>query len=236
MIERELVPELMDQPELDVDDHAAALAGLSRINRWTRNGPLAWSSIVDLFQTQRQTRFRLLDVATGAGDIPLHLARCARRQGIDLQIAACDISSQALAAARDRFKRAGLECELFELDVADQPIRERYDVVMCSQFLHHLTTDQALTVLGRMRDAARRRVVVIDLIRSRLNWLQVWLATRVLSWSPIVRFDGPQSVRAAFTLQEAKALAGRVPFQSYAIRSVWPCRFVLTGDVDGRSS
>jgi hypothetical protein len=100
---------------------------------------------------------------------------------------------------------------------------------MCSQFLHHLTLEQAVLVLAKMAEAAVHRVVAVDLIRSRLNWVQVWLATRLLSRSRVVHFDGPQSVRAAFTRPEMHVITSRIGFAHVDITSHWPCRFVLVG-------
>ncbi|MBI2481042.1 MAG: nucleotide-binding protein, partial [Planctomycetia bacterium] len=118
-------------------------------------------------------------------------------------------------------------------DILRDDIPEQYDVVMCSQFLHHLTNEDAQAVLRRMKSAATKRVVVVDLERSRANWLQVWFATRVLSRSKVVHFDGPQSVRAAFTVAEFKTLADSIGFASVEIRRKWPCRFVMVGEIDG---
>lgn len=51
----------------------------------------------------------------------------------------------------------------------------------------------------------------------------------VLSRSKVVHFDGPQSVRAAFTLPEIRSLATRAGLQDIELRTSWPCRFVLVG-------
>jgi 2-polyprenyl-3-methyl-5-hydroxy-6-metoxy-1,4-benzoquinol methylase len=229
MYQRQLVPELMDQPDLDAAEHELALAGLSRLNRWTRNASLAWSVIKELAAQESTGPIRLLDLATGSGDIPFELARRARRTGIELEVAGCDTSSQAIRIAREKFERGQFSANLFVCDVLEDPIPQTYDVVLCSQFLHHLETEVATQVLRRMASAATRRVIVVDLIRSRLNWWQVWFATRMLSRSPIVHFDGPQSIRAAFVLKEVETMARDAGMTDFSIRSVWPCRFILTG-------
>jgi hypothetical protein len=58
-----------------------------------------------------------------------------------------------------------------------------------------------------MRHAAGKMVVINDLVRSALGLGMVYLATRLLSRSPVVRTDGPRSVRAAYTLKEIADLA-----------------------------
>ncbi len=234
MKSRLLIPELMDDPTLNAADHRQALGGLRRINRWTRNANLFWKPIKELAARSPGKPLRVLDIATGAADVPIAIVQRADREGVELDVSACDVSGRAIefaAAARDR---AGVPLRLATRDVLTAAIDDDYDVVMCSQFLHHLTDSQAEFVLQKMAEWARRRVVVVDLIRSRLNWLQVAFATRTLSRSQVVHFDGPQSIRAAFTLAEISTMAHQAGFARINIRRRWPCRFVLVGDVDGR--
>src|SRR5689334_4737167 len=97
--ERRLEPELMDQPGLEFARHAQALRGLERINAWSGSAGILWPAIRELGR-RRGGPIRLLDVATGAGDVPLRLLRKAARAGLSLEIHACDRSEQALAIAR----------------------------------------------------------------------------------------------------------------------------------------
>ena len=233
MKKRILVPERMDDPDLDQKSHFRALRGLQRINRWTGNASLVWRPILQLATKLNRGHLTLLDVATGSADIPIQLAARAARAGITLQIDACDVSPQALELATASCARVDLPIRLFPLDLLKDEVVQRYDVVMCSQFLHHLTIEQAQRILTGLRAAARHRVIVVDLIRSRWNWWQVWFASHVLSRSPVVHFDGPQSVRAAYTIRELEAIVQQAGFDSFRIRSHWPCRFVLVGNVNG---
>ena len=233
MRNRVLTPERMDDPELDHDEHRHALAGLRRINAWTGNAPLVWKQISNLARELSPRPLRVLDIATGAADIPIALHKASAAQGLKLEIDACDVSEQAIAFAAENCAAEHAAIQLFRLDILGDEIRAPYDVVMCSQFLHHLSTQEAEMVLRKMKSAAARCAVVVDLERSRANWLQVWLATRVLSRSKVVHFDGPQSVRAAFTVPEFESLARRAGFTRFEIRRKWPCRFVFAGACDG---
>ena len=180
---RYVIPELMDDPELAREDHFHALRGLRRINAWTGTASLLWRAIVQLAKTNDLRPLRVLDVATGAGDIPIELCKRAAREHVDIDIEACDVSEQALEFAEEQCHRAGASVRFFQHDVIQRKIPFTYDVVMCSQFLHHLTKQQAEDVLRTMMEAAEHRVFVVDLVRSRFNWLQVWLATRSLTKS-----------------------------------------------------
>ena len=227
---RSLVPERMDDPTLPESDHLQALRGLRRINRWTGHAQLAWQPIRQLAATNGARPLTLLDIATGSGDVAQCLLRYASAQGTELELHACDISPTAIEFARHGFT-ADASINLFQLDVVSEPLPHQYDVVMCTTFLHHLSEADVLQTLRKMRAAARRRVVVVDLERSALNWWQVWLGCHLLSRSSVVHFDGPQSVRAAFTISEMREFAAEVGFKSIRLQRRWPCKFLFVGDV-----
>ena len=73
-------------------------------------------------------------------------------------------------------------------------------------------------------------VVVNDLERSRIGLLAAEAGCRVFTRSPVVRIDGPRSVRAAFTMAEAKDLAREAGLQNVRVARRWPFRYVLTAE------
>jgi SAM-dependent methyltransferase len=220
---RHRIPELMDDPALDPAEHRRALAGLARLNRLGDSAGALWPPILKLARELGRT-VRVLDVATGSGDVPRALLARARRAGVGLDIAACDISPTAVAeAARES---GSVRC--FVHDVLRDPLPIGFDVLTCSLFLHHLDADQAVALLGNMAAAAGRLVLVNDLARSRFNYCAVWVACHLLTRSRVVRFDGPASVRSALTAREAVALAERAGLKGATARGRFPCRFVLS--------
>jgi 2-polyprenyl-3-methyl-5-hydroxy-6-metoxy-1,4-benzoquinol methylase len=134
----------------------------------------------------------------------------------------------AVAHGALRARKAGIDVAFFRHDVIRESLPAGYDLVTCSLFLHHLTEEEAVTVLERMKEAARIAVVVSDLRRSRAGYLLAWAGTRILTRSSIVHFDGPVSVRAAFTLDEALMLANRAGLAGARVESCWPYRYLLT--------
>ena len=223
---RERIPELMDEPDIDPAAHRAALAGLARINKLSLSANILWPPIQALAERNPGKTIRVLDFATGSGDVPLSLWKRAKSAGIPLEVEGCDISSTAIRNATENAR--GCDVRYFTHDVIREPLHGRYDVVTCSLFLHHLAEPDALTVLRHMRDAARELVLVNDLERSRLGYALAWIGTRVLSRSPVVRFDGPASVRSAFTPKESLALAERAGLTGAKVGRRWPCRYLLS--------
>jgi SAM-dependent methyltransferase len=221
---RERVPELMDDPGLDPAEHRRALAGLARLNRVSDSPGVLWPAIKEL---ARGGPLRVLDVATGSGDVPRALAAKAARAGLaNVTFAGCDLSPTAIESAA----RAAPGLTFFVHDALRDPLPAGYDVVTCSLFLHHLSDEDAVTLLGRLAAAAGRMVLVNDLARSRFNFAAVWAACRLLTRSPVVRFDGPASVRSAFTAAEAAALAARAGLAGAVVRRRFPCRYLLRWD------
>jgi SAM-dependent methyltransferase len=228
MRERRLEPEVIDRPDLAAADHAAALRGLTRINRFSGSTRLLWPALRDLACEVAPRPVRVLDVATGAGDLPLRLWGRAQRAGLAVLVEGCDRSPFAVQYATEQAARRGADVRFFVLDALHDALPDGYDAITCSLFLHHLDDAQAVELLRRMGHAAGRLVLVNDLVRSIPGYVLAWLGCRVLSRSWVVHGDGPQSVAAAFTPAEARALAGRTGLAGVTVERRWPCRFLLT--------
>lgn len=219
-------PELMDQPGLDPAEHRRALDGLRRINRVSRSSRILWEPILRLSRKLGGRPLRVLDVATGGGDLPLDLWRYGRHSAA-LSLAGCDISDVAVAAARAAAERAGARIEFFRHDVLEAPLPDGYDVITASLFLHHLDESDAVRLLRSMA-AAGRLVLVNDLERTWVGYLAAYLGSRALTRSPVVHVDAPLSVEAAFSVAEARRLALRAGLRGARVVRRFPFRFLLS--------
>lgn len=225
--ERRRRPEVMDQLSLEPRRHARALAGLARINFWSGSAGMLWPPLVALARRLGRP-LRVLDVACGGGDVPVRLWRRARRAGLDFRIAGCDKSPVAVEHGRAAAARVGADVDFFAHDALSGRPPGEYDAAVSSLFLHHLGDDEAVTLLRRMADAAQHLVLVNDLRRCLTGLTLAHVATRLLSRSPVVHFDGPVSVEGAFTPAEALALAERAGLRGATVARRWPCRFLLS--------
>jgi 2-polyprenyl-3-methyl-5-hydroxy-6-metoxy-1,4-benzoquinol methylase len=220
--------ELMDQKGLDETEHCAALQGLARINWLSRSDAILWPQIEKLARAGGGSTIRILDLATGGGDVPLALARRALRAGLDVQIEGCDVSERAVEFARRKGAAAGLSVSFFTLNVLNEALPAGYDVVTCSLFLHHLDEADAGCFLRKAADATGRLLLINDLVRGPVAFALAWTGCHMLTRSPIVRHDGPVSVAAAFTLAEARMLADHAGLNSASLVRRWPRRFLLS--------
>ncbi|MCP9809853.1 methyltransferase domain-containing protein [Cyanobium sp. HWJ4-Hawea] len=226
--QRQLRPELMDQPNLDPQAHQAAMLGLGRINSLTRSASCLFPGIRRLAKLYPARRLRLLDVACGGGDTVRAVIRMAQREGINIDAHGCDISSEAVALARAASEAEGMESHFFQTDAINAPLPGSYHLITTSLFLHHLTEADAESLLRSMAAATLDQLLVHDLIRSHVDLMLTWIGTRLLSRSPIVHIDGPLSVGGAFQLDEVAQLASSAGLVGAEITRFWPERFLLS--------
>lgn len=224
---RVLVPEVMDQPDLDPAAHGRALDGLGRIHVVSRSVATLWPPLREMANASRGAPLRVLDLACGGGQVAIGLAQRARAEGADLEISGCDRNRVALDYARRLAARCGVPVGFHALDVVDEPLPAGFDVVCCTLFLHHLDEAAAFALLQKMARAARHAVLVADLRRTRLGHALAWAGCRLLTRSPVVHTDGTRSVRAAFTTAEIGRLAARAGLAGATVAEHWPQRFVL---------
>lgn len=230
--QRKLVPEVMDDPALDRLRHVHALNGLSRINAWSGSSRGIWSAVAQLARESNGRQIRILDVATGAGDIPLRIWRAAKKHGVDVEIRAIDISEVALEFARARAGVYGAPIQFERCNVLVDSLPAGYDLVTCSLFLHHLTRPQAIELLSNLKRATRSTVLVTDLLRSWSGLRLAQWVTRVFVLSDVLRTDGPRSVRAAFSRVEIQEMLGAAGLAGASVVSRWPCRCQATWKKD----
>jgi 2-polyprenyl-3-methyl-5-hydroxy-6-metoxy-1,4-benzoquinol methylase len=228
LVTRRRRPELMDQPHLGTAEHARALVGLRRINRVSRTDAILWRSIACLARTAAGRPIRVLDVASGGGDVPIALARRAMRARLDVQVEGCDMSEGAVRFAQHHATKLGAAVRFFSLDARADAIKGYYDILTCSLFLHHLDDADAVALLRKMAEVTRRLLLVDDLVRGRAGYALAWWGCRLLSRSPIVHHDGPLSVASSFTPAEALELARRAGLERVRIALHWPRRFLLS--------
>ncbi len=225
LAERRRQAEVMDQPGLDRGEHTQALEALRRINRISLVADTLWKEI-RAYCKAHPGPVRLLDVATGGGDLPIRLARKARAEGIDLEVSACDISPVALAHAEEQARVAGVPVRFFLHDGIAAAPPQGYNILTSTLFLHHLDEPEAIAFLRGLGESGDL-VLVDDLERSRLGYWLAWLGVRLLSRSKVAHVDGPMSVEGAFTLAEARRLADEAGWTRTSLRRRWPCRFLL---------
>jgi ubiquinone/menaquinone biosynthesis C-methylase UbiE len=229
VMQRTYASEILDRevPEQPVVDEIYRY--LASVNRYL-GGVRATIARFEAFSRSWQPgeRIEVLDVASGAADLPRALVAWGRHRGFRLRVTATDL----LPAALDYARRAGPRDERLRLvcaDVERLPFAgARFDYVTCGLFFHHLQDDQIVAVLRTFDRLASRGIVVNDLVRSRRAWIWSW----ILTWPfhPILHHDGPLSVRRALRPDEMRHLAGRAGLPWLRVRRHFGHRMTLAGE------
>ena len=151
----------------------------------------------------------LLDVGTGAADIPLALIADGVRRHRVLRVTATDSRPEVIDAALANDPRLaateGLELRL--TDARELPWPDgSFDVVHSSLLVHHLEPRDAIAFLREAGRVARLGVIVNDLVRARRNWVVARAGLPLITRNRFTRHDGPMSVQRSYTRVELRAL------------------------------
>jgi len=219
----------MDEPAQDRGELARSLADLRGVNRWLGGTRVVLHHLEELFERHPRASYRIADLATGSGDIPLQVARWARERDVQVEIVATDNHATTLELARAHTAHEpAVRTEMADALHLPWP-DDSFDVALLSTALHHFDDDRdCLRVLREMHRVSRIGFIVNDLARSRTALLGArLLAATVWRTHPVTRHDGPLSVRRALTAPEMRRLAERAGLADATVRGHFPFRLAL---------
>jgi ubiquinone/menaquinone biosynthesis C-methylase UbiE len=215
---RRAEPELLDQPDHDPAELRDNLRDIRRVNRFGGARVVLdhLPRLLDRVPPERPVA--ILDLGTGAGDIPLAVARRLREIGRPFRLVASDVDPAILDIARDTLGHLP-EVSFARYDARAVPLPDgAFNVVLCSLALHHFAPDDAVAVLREMRRLARAGFILNDLRRSRAGHLAALAASRLATRNRLTRHDMPLSVRRAYTPAELADLLARAGIDDAEIR------------------
>ena len=204
--------ELMDRPQPVSPELEEDLRSIRQLNRWFGSHRIIRHFVCRWVKPG--ARMRIVDLATGSGDIPRLIVDRARKIGATVEIIALDRQSATLEIAR---KLSGdySEISFVEADILEFNPPDGYDLVLCSLALHHFSNEDAVRVLRRCRELSRKFVLVSDLRRGWLGMIGVHLLTALIFRAPMTRYDARLSMARAFSFAELDDLARRAGWQKF---------------------
>jgi SAM-dependent methyltransferase len=225
-----LVPEIMDRPGNEEKLLRADLRVLEDINRFLGGYRIPlhylWKFLDPLQSAKALT---ILDLATGAADVPRAIATWARAQLVKVEITAVDGNPEILRIAREN-AADWPEIHVEQQDLLALPYpAASFDVVLCSLALHHFSEADAVAILRSINHIARGGWIINDLRRNRLAIGLSKLMAHTIITNPIARFDAPASCERAFTIAEWRAMAARAGMDHFTISRHRFFRMALAG-------
>jgi SAM-dependent methyltransferase len=194
--------ELLDDPAADPRAVAESLRHIARSNRWFGGAAAVRWAMARLCRGVPAGRtLTVLDVGTGAGDLPRDLVAWGERRGVRLVPVGVERSRVAAGLARAHGVPTAVGCA-GALPFAPRSV----DVVLASQVAHHFAAADAARFFADASDVARLGVVIADLRRSALAAGLFRIGARLLRFDPATRDDGVTSIRRGYTRDELAAL------------------------------
>jgi len=204
--------ELMDRPQPVSSELEQDLRSIRQLNRWFGSHRLVRRFVRPWIKPG--VCMRIVDLATGSGDIPRLIVDRARKIGARVEIVALDRQSATLEIAR-KLSGDHPEISFVEADILEFKPPDGYDLVLCSLTLHHFSDEDAVRVLRRCRELSHKFVLVSDLRRGWLGMMGVYLLTTLIFRAPMTRYDARLSMARAFSFAELDDLARRAGWQKF---------------------
>ncbi len=206
---RSTQPEEMDLPETSAADHAMALADLARVNRFTfTHRPILRWLAAATSGLPAGASVSVLDVASGQGDLLRAIHRWGVARNLRLRLAGIDLNPRSVALAQAATPEA-MSITWRVGDVFASIPAPPADLIVTSQFAHHLDDDGVVSLLRWLDLHARLGWYVADLRRSVLSYYGFGVLARLMRWHRIVRDDGTISIARGFRRAEWRALLAR---------------------------
>ncbi|HEX6178058.1 MAG TPA: methyltransferase domain-containing protein [Thermoanaerobaculia bacterium] len=210
-----LIPERVDTPEL-LDEHDApradverSLRDLRRINRYL-GGIRIYRKMTRPFAPFRS----ILDLGAGTADLLLNVDASLR--------VALDIKIDHLLYLRDGTNVRAVVGDAMRLPFRDAAV----DVITSAHFFHHFSAEENARIAAESLRVARKGVAFNDTRRHYIPLLFISLLAAMRLVGRITRYDGPASVRRAYTADEAASIGRRVAARVSVVRA-FPYRFGL---------
>jgi 2-polyprenyl-3-methyl-5-hydroxy-6-metoxy-1,4-benzoquinol methylase len=206
------VLEMMDRPQPLSPELERDLDRIRQLNRWFGSYHLVLSFIRRWITPGVQ--LRVVDLATGSGDIPRLIVDHSRSIGARVEIDAVDHQLATLEVAR-RLSVGYPEISYIAADILKWCPVEPHDMVLCTLALHHFSDEDAVKVLRRCSELASKFVLVSDLRRELFLKAGVGVLTALIFREPMTRHDTRLSAARAFSFSEMRGLALKAGWQDF---------------------
>ena len=168
---------------------------------------------------------RLLELASGSGELAMALARLAGKKKLPVEITGSDYIPEYVENSNSLAQKRGLPVTFREINAFDMKnINEgEFDIILISQSIHHFTPGQLAMMIAQAKEHATTALVGIDPFRSILYFTQVPFIPTLLMGDPRMFHDGWVTGRKLFTKYELELIARiAAPQARVCVNYNWP--------------
>lgn len=216
--------ETMDDLEMSGDLLIRTLDTLATINQLLGGNRVALSGIKALLshapKDQKQT---IVDLGCGNGDILRAIASWGRQNQYTFELIGIDANKTTVDYA-EKLSSGFPEITYLQQDVLSDEFKSiKYDVALCTLFLHHFEDDILIELIKTMSSRAKIGVIVNDLHRHRLAYL-LFSGLSLFIKNKMITNDGLISITKGFKKKELIRYAQEINFPSQ-IKWRWAFRY-----------
>jgi SAM-dependent methyltransferase len=226
---RSTTPELMDVEVTGFEEFRDCLVDLERVNFWTltyRPTMAFLDRLVAAGLVPKDRPLVILDAGSGYGGMLRKIDDWAEKKGIAVDLTGIDLNPWSAASAEQATK-PGRPIRWVTSDMFDYRPEGGIDLIVSSQFAHHLDDELLVKFLGWMEQTASVGWFVSDLHRHWLPYHFFRLLSRLMRWHRFVQHDGPISITRSFVTADWRGLLERAAIPRNAAKIEWWIPFRL---------
>jgi hypothetical protein len=216
--------EIMDDLDIKGDLLINSLDQLATINKLLGGNKVTIDGLKQILEGQNKSKtISIVDLGCGNGDMLRQVARFGRKNGYNFQLLGID-ANQATIDYANKLSTKFPELTFIKEDVLSEEFKtHKYDIAMCTLFLHHFEDDIALDFVKTLVKNSTIGVLINDLHRHRMAYYLFKLVTLGIK-NKMTQKDGLTSITKAFKRKDFEKFAKEIEFNS-TITWRWAFRF-----------
>jgi ubiquinone/menaquinone biosynthesis C-methylase UbiE len=220
--------EYIDTGNYTAEEYDDCIGELQLVNRWMGDAHSLRTTLFREIESQSLTRFSILDVGAGSGELLRVAAAWAKQTNRRIRAVGLELNERSAASIIEESTEFD-EISSVRADALKLPFAEaQFDYVICSLFTHHFLDEQVVEIFREMSRVAKRRIFVIDLHRHPIAYLLYTTLGKLVLHNRLLRHDGALSILRSFKVDEMLQLAQRAGLGDIWIERHFPYRLVLS--------
>ena len=217
--------EIMDDFTLEGVFLRDTLDKLETINRLLGGNSVTISGLKKILKNQSKNKtITIVDLGCGNGDILRDVAQFGRKNNYSFKLTGIDANLAAIDYAKELSKDYS-ELNFKKIDIFSEDFKkEKYDIVLCTLFLHHFKNEELIPFLKTITEKATIGIVVNDIHRHRLAYYLFKLIGFFIK-NEMVREDGLTSILRAFKKKDLENIAKELNVH-FSVQWKWAFRYL----------
>jgi hypothetical protein len=222
---RSSAAEMMDDFTIEGSVLRDTLDKLETINRLLGGNSVTLKGLKKILLKSSKTKtITIVDLGCGHGDILRDVAKFGRKNSYKFKLIGIDANNAAIDYAKALSKDYP-ELSFETIDIFSEDFKkQKYDVVLCTLFLHHFKNNEIIPFLKSTVQKASIGVIVNDLHRHKLAYYLFKMIGLFIK-NKMVREDGLTSVLRAFKRNELEAILTKTGV-NFSIKWKWAFRYL----------